>query len=236
MKKRLQKLCNLTEGDACADIGCDHGYLCEMMVEKGVKDIYACEVTEKNLMKAQKNITNYINRKCKNVVICNNQVTYEGGQVHFVLSNGFKNLQIIPKCVIIAGMGGELILNILLEDKLRLPEILILQPNTKIELVRSTLMQYYQIIEDKVLYDCGKYYNIIKAVKGNDTLTKLEILFGKTNLQTFHKDFIDYLQKMKYNAKKINTEYFKKLLIQIEKVEEMYEQNSRISKAGRRIN
>ena len=64
MKKRLDKLCSLVDGNIVADIGCDHGYLCEMLVEKGVKEIYACEVTQKNLEKAKNNIVNYVNRKC----------------------------------------------------------------------------------------------------------------------------------------------------------------------------
>ena len=79
MKKRLDKLCSLVDGDICADIGCDHGYLCEMLVEKGVKKIFACEVTTKNVNKAKANITNYINRFCQNVVIYEDKVTYDGG-------------------------------------------------------------------------------------------------------------------------------------------------------------
>ncbi len=230
MKKRLDKLCSLVDGDICADIGCDHGYLCEMLVEKGVKKIFACEVTTKNVNKAKANITNYINRFCQNVVIYEDKVTYDGGEVSFVLSDGFKNLHILPYCAIIAGMGGELILKILFDDISKLPNTIVLQPMSKIDVVRQEISKYYKIIEDKILFDCGKYYNIIKAVKGQDSLSELEVIFGRTNIQTMHSEFMEYLDNLKSRALKINNEHFKEILSQIKKVEDMYEQNFRVSK------
>ena len=230
MKKRLDKLCSLVEGNIVADIGCDHGYLCEMLVEKGVNEIYACEVTEKNLEKAKNNIVNYVNRKCRNVQQFDNKIIYDGGKVTFVLSDGFKNLQILPDCAIIAGMGGDLILKILFDNVLKLPNTIVLQPMSKVELVRKTLSDYYKIVEDKVMFDCGKYYKIIKAVKGKDNLSELQLVFGKTNLNEMHSEFIDYLKLQKEHALGINNEHYQKLLSQIQKVEELYEKNFRISK------
>ena len=98
-----------------------------------------------------------------------------------------------------------------------------LQPNTKVDKVRTQIIKYYKILEDAILYDGGKYYNIIKAVRGCDSLSELEILFGKTNLQLLHNDFKQYLKSLKAYAKNIKNEKFNKLLSQIEKVEELYE-------------
>lgn len=223
MKKRLEKLCNLADGDAIADIGCDHGFLCEMLIEKGVKQIYACEVTQKNLDKARANIENYVNRKKSNVEIRENLVEYDGGSVAFVLSDGFKNLQNFIDCAIIAGMGGELILKILLENPEKLPQRLVLQPMTKFKKVRAELSKYYKFLYDEVLYDCGQFYNIMKLERGCDSFTDLEMTFGRTNLENLSSEFLAYLKKLKKRAKNIKTPEFEKLKSQIEKVEEMYE-------------
>ena len=223
MKKRLSKLCSLAEGKTIADIGCDHGYLCEMLLEKDFDKIFACEVTKNNLEKAKQNITNYVCRKYENAKPEQNVLRFENRKVEFVLSDGFNNLQIVPDCAIIAGMGGELITDILLRDTEKLPQVVVLQPMSKIERLRSKLTEYYEIVEDEVLCDCGKYYNIIKAKRGIDNLTELETKFGKTNLQNLSTEFKEYLSKIKRVAKEIKTKQYEDLLLQIEKVEEMYE-------------
>lgn len=223
MKKRLTKLCELAEGQVVADIGCDHGFLCEMLIEKGCKEVYACEVTEKNLKKAKDNITIYVKRKKENLIVKDNEIVYDGGKVSFVLSDGFKNLHILPECAIIAGMGGELILNILLENKEKMPKSLVLQPMSKVDKLRKELSNYYHFEEDKILFDCGKYYNILKLTQGTDSLTEMEIIFGRTNLEEKHKDFKDYLKQLKARIGNINREEFNQLRSQIEKVEESYE-------------
>lgn len=230
MKKRLSKLCSLTNGVSVADIGCDHGYLCEMLIEKNFNNIYACEITNNNLNKAKQNIINYVSRKFNNVNLDQNVLTFQNRKVEFVLSNGFDNLQIVPDCAIIAGMGGELIIDILFKDLNKLPNIVVLQPMSRIEQLRSKLIEQYEIIEDEILFDCGKFYNIIKARRGRDNLSDLEIKFGRTNLQNLTPEFKEYLTKIKSIAKGIKTKQYEDLLIQIEKVEEMYEQNIRIPK------
>ncbi len=223
MKKRLSKLCSLAEGKTIADIGCDHGYLCEMLLDRAFDKIFACEVTTNNLEKAKQNITNYVCRKFEPVTPEQNSLTFENRKVEFVLSDGFNNLQIVPDCAIIAGMGGELITDILFRDTTKLPQVVVLQPMSKIERLRSKLIEYYEIVEDEVLFDCGKYYNIIKAKRGKDNLTELEVKFGKTNLQNLSPEFKEYLNKIKRVAKEIKTKQYEDLLLQIEKVEEMYE-------------
>lgn len=223
MKKRLSKLSSLTEGKTVADIGCDHGYLCEMLLEHNFDKIFACEVTTNNLEKAKQNITDYVCRHFENVQPMQNGLTFNNRQIEFVLSDGFNNLQIVPDCAIIAGMGGELIIDILLRNKQKLPKVVVLQPMSKIEFLRSKLIEYYEIIEDEILYDCGKFYNIIKAKLGKDTLTDLEMKFGKTNLKNLTPEFRQYIKKIKRVANEIKTKQYEDLLVQIEKVEDMYE-------------
>lgn len=230
MKKRLTKLSSLVEGDVVADIGCDHGYLCEMLLDKDINKIYACEVTINNLEKAKTNITNYVSRKFDNVKNNDLSLTFGNRSVEFVLSDGFNNLQNALDCAIIAGMGGELIIDILFRDEEKLPKTVVLQPMSKLEYVRKKLAEHYEIVEDSVICDCGKFYNVIKAKRGKDELTEAEIKFGRTNLKNPTIEFKEYLDKIKRIAKEIKTKQYEDLLIQIEKIEGMYEENFRISK------
>ena len=223
MKKRLQKLMELAEGQTVADVGCDHGYLCEMLTKTNFREISACEVTSKNLHKAKTNITNYVYREFENVENLENKLVFGDKTVSFVLSDGLDNLQKIPDCVIIAGMGGELIANILFKNLEKLPKVVVLQPMSKFEFLRKELSKHYEIMYDSVLYDCGKYYNVIKAKRGECELNELELLFGKTNLKELTPEFKQYLSKLKNNFQKIKTKEFNDLLLQIEKVEELYE-------------
>lgn len=220
MKKRLTKLCDLVEGQVVADIGCDHGFLCQMLIEKGISDLYACEVTEKNLNKARKNIENFLHNtkriKSQNI----EKIEYDGGSVTFKLSDGFKNLQNSFECAIIAGMGGELILDIILFDKTKMPEILVLQPMSKVEKLREQLSQHYEFVVDEVIFDNGKFYNCLKLKKGKDNLTSEEILFGRTNLIEKSGDFKNYLRTKKEQLKKANVIKFQEMICHIEKVEE----------------
>ena len=44
------------------------------------------------------------------------------------------------------------------------------------------------------LFKDGKFYNLIVARRGQDTLSEDEILFGKTNISNPQQDFLDYLE------------------------------------------
>ena len=219
MTKRQTKLCDLVEGQVVADIGCDHGFLCQMLVEKGIREIYACEVTEKNLSKARQNIVDYV-QKTKNIADqSQDKIDYDGGSVSFKLSDGFKNLQNSLECAIIAGMGGELILDIILFDKSKMPEFLVLQPMSKVEKLREVLSQHYEFLVDEIVYDCGKYYNCLKLRKGKDNLSQDEILFGRTNLANKSDDFKNYLKSKRQYLKSLKVDKFQELISHIEKVE-----------------
>ena len=86
--------------------------------------------------------------------------------------------------VTIAGMGGPLIIRILSaypEVTASLKE-LILQPQSEISEVRSWLYENgYEIIEEHMVYEDGKYYPMFKAVYNLEApkLNALELKFGR---------------------------------------------------------
>ena len=83
--------------------------------------------------------------------------------------------------IVIAGMGGILISEILEagKDKLSQVEQLILQPNNHEESLRSWLMDHdFVITSEKVLLEAGKIYEIIVAEHGTSELNEAELEFG----------------------------------------------------------
>ena len=89
--------------------------------------------------------------------------------------------------VVIAGMGGPLIIRILSaypETTESLKE-LILQPQSEIPEVRIWLYENgYEIVEEHMVFEDGKYYPMFKAVKNPqaEKLSDLEYKFGKLSV------------------------------------------------------
>jgi len=100
LSKRLEQVASMvTKGNIIADIGTDHGYVPIYLVEKGIcPKAYAMDINQGPIESAIKNIENYgLSEK-----------------IQAIKSNGLEKLE--PEkadTIIIAGMGGELIVNIL---------------------------------------------------------------------------------------------------------------------------
>ena len=79
-------------------------------------------------------------------------------------------------------MGGNLIAQLLNNKKLDY-DTYILQANNNIDDLRRYLTNNnYQIIDEVVTYAHKKYYEIIKVVKGFQSLNELQIKYGPINL------------------------------------------------------
>lgn len=140
-----------------ADIGCDHGRLCKMVLDAGKAErILAADLRKPCLDKARALL---------------------GDGAEYFLGDGLDALNgIVPDVTVISGMGGNTILHIL--DGKILPRIII-SPQNDVYKVRETLTEgAYKIIEDKVVFDKGKFYDIIVLVPGRQTLNELQKTFG----------------------------------------------------------
>ncbi|MDR2976682.1 MAG: class I SAM-dependent methyltransferase [Streptococcaceae bacterium] len=83
--------------------------------------------------------------------------------------------------IVIAGMGGLLISEILEEGKEKLSQVkhLILQPNNEEAALRNWLAQQkFKIVDEKILESKGKIYEIIVAEPGQQDLSEEEAKFG----------------------------------------------------------
>ena len=200
--QRIELLASLSEGsNSLLDLGCDHAHVLTLAINKyNVKEGIASDISDGPLKMAKENIirANLIDK------------------IKIIKSDGFKNINDYFDTCIIAGMGGELIKDILNNglDKIRNKK-LILEPNNNQDIVRRFLNDNnFKIIDEYALYDANKYYEIIVAISGDEKLSDFEINYGPILLKKKEKGFIDfYINKrdfMKNVINSINNEEIKK--------------------------
>lgn len=109
---RLAALEDWIDCSVLADVGCDHGYLCcQAVLDQKAQRAYACDIARLPLESARK-------------TIAENGL---GGQVLPVLSDGLQNVPEDAEQVVMAGMGGLNMVDILRQAK-SLPPVLLLSP------------------------------------------------------------------------------------------------------------
>lgn len=142
----------VTKGNVVADVGCDHAYISIYLVEgKVAPKTIALDVNEGPLLRAQENIASYGME----------------GLITTRLSDGLHKLK--PNeadSIVIAGMGGPLMIKILEEGSecVATAKELILQPQSEIWRVREYLHNLnFEITKEDMCIDEGKYYTVLHA-------------------------------------------------------------------------
>lgn len=176
--KRLSAIASFIEqGDVVADIGSDHGLLPLWLVKHGHKYVFANE-----------------NKKDSFARLENALKTNPGGNlVEASFSSGIEALPENVNTVVIAGMGGQLIIDILgaHSDKLENVERLILAPQGNEGEVRKMISFLgYQIYDEEVVEENGKFYEIIVAHNVPCAVCGVEVLFGPQNLRKKTATFV----------------------------------------------
>lgn len=163
-----------------ADIGCDHGYVtAELILEDKAKMVVATEKSEQCLNKA---------------IILANTINI-APFISFRQGDGFGPITKYDKidCAVIAGMGGEEIIQILQNKPRRLFDF-VLQPMKDTVKLREYLLQnHFKIEVDKLVKDGDKFYNVIKTTHGRDRMSDIEVFFGRTNFTDNYQVFYEYL-------------------------------------------
>ena len=146
-----------------ADVGCDHGYVSIYLVQKGIAETaIAMDVRKGPLSMAENNVREYGLEE----------------KIDLRLSDG---LSLLNKdeadALVIAGMGGKLMISILEKKDIRELGIktAILQPQSDIPEFRQFLRDKGYLIEnEKIVFEDGKYYFPMRVKvaclrQGNDT-------------------------------------------------------------------
>lgn len=190
MNLRLRTLAQMVDQEArVADIGTDHAYLPIQLVKEGKVDYaIASDVAAGPLQNAEKDIV----------------AAGLKDKIETRLGSGLETVSAQDRIdtVVIAGMGGKLMTNILDEawsENFHFAT-LILEPNVGEPGVREWLSKHkYQIIDEKIIAEAGHIYELIKAQEVESTirLTDRQIFFGpeilKEKNQVFYQKWQDQL-------------------------------------------
>lgn len=194
LSKRLEMIASFVyKGSKIADIGTDHGYIPIYLVKEGIiSTALAMDVRKGPLERAEQHIRQF----------------GLDGQIEVRLSDGLKKLS--PgeaDTVIIAGMGGELIIHILEEGKhvWDTTKHLILSPQSGLFRVRKYLEQNgFSIKREAMLKEDGKYYTVMEAEKGSMNCQKeIYYRYGQDLIERAEPVLAELLEKDKHTLLRI---------------------------------
>ena len=189
---RLEKIASLVRYDVVFDVGADHGELEWILsFNDNVTKIYAIE----NKKGPFSNLTS--NTKELNKVTC-------------LLADGIDGLSEDVSSLIIAGMGGINISEILLknEEKLKNVKEIILEPHSDYELVRRVLVLLdYKIDEEIKVSEAGKDYLITRFSKGKVTYSNDVFRYG-----LHYNEESNNINELKIINKRVKSVYLEKKL------------------------
>lgn len=183
LSKRLKTIAGLVPvGSRVADIGADHGYLPIYLIKNNIAQfVLACDIGEKPLENAKKNISNSKTEKIE-TRLCDGLDGVESDEVD---------------TIIIAGMGGDVISGILSRRQwIKNPDYsLILQPMTSADTLRRFLVNNgFSVNEEVSVLDNKKIYSVMRVkYVGYKTQVKESFYYiGKLSYNTeADKKYID---------------------------------------------
>ncbi|MCR5747154.1 MAG: class I SAM-dependent methyltransferase [Lachnospiraceae bacterium] len=173
LSKRLAAIADMVEPcDTVTDVGCDHGYLSIWLLEQGICSMaIASDIRKGPLECAKKN---------------RDEHGIGGDRMKLISSDGLKDIDIPDisgnNTLIIAGMGGENMIDILSFDKEKAHAYkkYIFSPHTKLPEFRKYLdREGYYISDEKYVFDTERMYTVIKAENGKaNELNETDYLLG----------------------------------------------------------
>lgn len=207
LSKRMAAVANMvTKGSRTADIGCDHGFVSIYLMEQHIcLNVLAMDINEGPLEGARehiakRNLSKYIEVRQS-----------DGAKALTFLHHEDGSRELEVDSMIAAGIGGRLMIKIIEEsmDKIASMKEIILQPQSEIVKVRHFLTQnHFFIVNEDMVYEEGKYYQIIKVIPSKTGITKLsekEEWFGPVLIQKKHPVLCQYLINEKKKYEEIKT-------------------------------
>lgn len=191
ISERLKRIASFVpEGARLLDVGSDHAYLPIYLLEtQKINYAIAGEVVEGPFESAKANVAE----------------SNLSQQIDVRLANGlaaFSEEDAI-ECIVIAGMGGRLIAEILENGKEKLTSVkrLVLQPNNREDDLRVWLEENeFTIIDEEIMEENDKFYEILIVEPGLSTMSDIDKRFGPVLRHFQSKSF---REKWKHEAAKL---------------------------------
>ena len=167
LDNRLKRITDfIPSGSYILDVGCDHALLDIYLAlnRKNVK-LIASDINENPLKIAKENIKKY-NLEDK---------------IKLEKADGVSKINDEVDTVVIAGMGTSTINDIInndLEKLKNVKKIIISSHTSSFELRENMNKKGFKIIDEAVVFDKGKYYEIIVYGNGYEKLSKLDMKYG----------------------------------------------------------
>lgn len=167
LDNRLKRITDFIPSDSyILDVGCDHALLDIYLAlnRKNVK-LIASDINENPLKIAKENIKKYN---------LEDKITLEK-------ADGVSKINDEVDTVVIAGMGTSTINDIInndLEKLKNVKKIIISSHTSSFELRENMNKKGFKIIDEAVVFDKGKYYEIIVYSNGYEKLSKLDMEYG----------------------------------------------------------
>lgn len=195
LSKRLKSIADFVLDDqnthGVIDVGCDHALLDIYLLEnKSTLKVIASDVKEGPLKRARENI-------------------YKYGlldKIKLYLSDGLSFMEEDIDTIVISGMGADTIVDIFQRGKEQITNVkkIIISSNGKYPKVRESISKLgFKIDKEKIVLEDGKYYIIIKFIKGEECYSSKELYFGPYLLQNKNEMFSKYYQNMLNEKRKI---------------------------------
>ncbi len=191
LSKRLSLIKDMIPKGIVADIGADHSKLIISLVEDGIADYgYAIE--------NKKGPFDTLKRAVSSSSV--------SSRITPMFSDGITDLPSDVNIIVLAGMGGTTIIDILNShrEKLINVEYIIVDAHTSIgEIRRAVTSLGYQIDDENILLEDGTYYEIIRFKKGEIIpYSDIEYDFGPILIK--NKSY-EFLQKWNSRISEIDT-------------------------------
>lgn len=196
ISRRLKLISDLVKDvDSVVDVGTDHGYVVIDLLKGGrVKKAIASDINKGPVDRARKNVADHNLSHKIECRLGGGLTTVKPGEV---------------EAAVIAGMGGNLIRDILLESEevFKKLDYVIVQPVQNPEVLREYVYKLGWNLEDEwIIFDEDKYYEIFKVSYGNEPKT-VEPIYNEISEILLNKKDEVYKEYLNHKASKYSRIY-----------------------------
>lgn len=180
---RLEKISSyISDNEKVLDVGCDQALLSKILAKRKIYSI-ASDLRPNIIENAKKNLT-----------------TLEKEYITFSVSNGVPTILNEEYTLVLSGMGAHTILDILKNSNYRFNKIITISNNNH-DILRTEMSKLnYYVLEEEIIKEKGKFYNLIVFDNVKRDYSKEQILVGINHKnKELLKEKNDYLIK-KYTS------------------------------------